>query len=202
MSARDASRAAEMALSLIRSGACALPGSSSAMSDLGSVRLRAMPLSFGRRISGARLRDGRAPRRGRPPGRVAVVPERHAGAQRGAAPLPACRHSSRSRGRLRLVVFALRAAAVLLRLVEELDLALQQLVLEVLALQVELDRALECGLTRVALVEAALDDDPRGRQGDLPLPAEAGLRLLGDLAVLRQQPLPHELRFGRFQGRV
>src|SRR6266496_3478977 len=139
MSARDASRAAEMALSLIRSGACALPGSSSAMSDLGSVRLRAMPLSFGRRISGARLRDGRAPRRGRPRGRVAVVPERHA-AQRGAAPRPACRHSSRSRGRLRLVVFALRAAAVLLRLVEELDLALQQLVLEVLALQVELDR--------------------------------------------------------------
>src|SRR5438874_8298801 len=166
MSARDASRAAEIALSLIWSGAWALPGSSSAMSDLGSVRLRAMPLSFGRRISGARLRHGRAPRRGRPPGRVAVVPERHAGAQRGAAPPPACRHSSRSRRRLRaVVVFALRAAAVLLRLVEELDLAFQQLVLEMLALEFELDPAFECGLARVALVDAALGDDPRAREG-------------------------------------
>src|SRR5438132_1016060 len=153
MPARDASRAAEIALSLIWSGAWALPGSSSATSDLGCVRFRAIALSFGssgRRFSGVRLHAGRAPRRARSPGRVEAVPERCAGAQRGAAP-PACRHSSRSRRRLRVLV-AVGAAAVLLRLVEEVDLALQQLVLEVLALQVELDRALQLGLARVALV--------------------------------------------------
>src|SRR5207247_11398866 len=49
---------------------------------------------------------------------------------------------SHLRGRRRLLV-AVRAAAVLLRLVEQLDLSLQELVLEVLALQVELDRAVE-----------------------------------------------------------
>src|SRR5215470_7925889 len=119
------------------------------------------------------------------------------------ASTPACRRSSRSRGGPRVVVLVtVRAAAILLRLVEELDLALQQLVLEVLALQVELDLALEVRLARVALVEAALDDDSRGRKGDLPLPAEELLRLSGDLTGLGEQALLHELRFGCFQGGV
>src|SRR5690242_18669697 len=172
MPAREASRSAAIVLSFIRSGAWALPGSSSATPAasvaLGSVRLRAMALSFRSSVRGARLRAGRAPRRARSPG-PAVASGRQAGGP-GVAPPPACRRSSRSRRRLRVVV---GAAAVLLRLVEQLDLPLQQLVLEVFALQVELDLAREPRLACVALVEAALDDDPRRREGDLAFPAEA-----------------------------
>jgi hypothetical protein len=63
----------------------------------------------------------------------------------------------------RRLLIAVGAAAVLLRLVQQIDLLFQQLVLELFTVKLELDLAIERRLTDVALVEAALDDHAGGR---------------------------------------
>jgi predicted lipoprotein with Yx(FWY)xxD motif len=75
-----------------------------------------------------------------------------------------------------------RAAAILLGLLEQVDLAPQQHVLQLLGLQVELDLPLAGRLARVALIQAGPDDHARRGQAHRPLPAEAHHRFLGNLA--------------------
>src|SRR4051794_25615633 len=90
-----------------------------------------------------------------------------------------------SRARYRLAVgvllLALRAAAVLGRLVEQLDLALEQL-------QLELDTPLQRRLADVALVQAALDDHAGRRQRADALERDPLHELLGDGARRVEQP--------------
>src|SRR5262245_37152221 len=84
------------------------------------------------------------------------------------------------------VLLPIGAAPVLLRLLEQLDLPLQEL-------QLEVDLLLELGLADVALVEASLDDDAGRGQQHLALPAVPRLRLLRDLALLVEEAGLHEV---------
>src|SRR5215470_6644878 len=93
-----------------------------------------------------------------------------------------------------LLLLTRRAAAVLLLLVQQLDPPLEQLVLQLLAGQLELDLPLPGRLAGAAVVQAALHDHTRGRQPELPLPAQPPVGLLGDLPVLVDQAFLHELR--------
>src|SRR6266550_3122306 len=106
------------------------------------------------------------------------------------------------RVRFWLALVAVGAAAVLLRLLEQGDLLLQQLVLQALVLELELDLALERRLADVALVETALDDHAGRRQGDLPLPVEERLRVVGDLAGLRQEAFCDQFLVDRVERRL
>src|SRR6516225_5338377 len=80
-----------------------------------------------------------------------------------------------------------RTAAVLLGLLQQVNLLLKQLVLQPLVLQVEFDALHERRLANVAIVQAALDEDAGGGQRRLFLEGIAGLGSRRDLAAAVQQ---------------
>ena|ERR1700722_12069778 len=73
-----------------------------------------------------------------------------------------------------------RTAAVLLRLLQQTDLFLEQLIFQLHAVKFQIQLLLQFRLANAAFIEAALDEQARCRQSDLLLPGncldELGVR--------------------------
>ena len=96
-----------------------------------------------------------------------------------------------------------RTAAMLLRLVEQLDLTLQQLIIEVHSLQLEIYLLLQPGFTDTARVQATLHDYACRRRRRLAFVTELRLGTRGyDATRFVDQTLLHELFVYLSQSRI